>query len=191
MCSYDHSYICWNGVAEWCDKAQTSITQYDSKAIKSHTVLHTMDICSFQIQGGTTYAQTYRLNYSMGQIDSRSRIAKYGTNVFSCHYIRYFNLVGNHSLHCNLELNLLKPRADWRSSEKGMVVRQIAFRPLAPSPFQCSTWRYPSAVHANSSFWRVCRLGWRRRHAEMSTEVQKKRNKRWLRRHDKENRQGR
>lgn len=57
---------------------------------------------------------------------------------------------------------LFWPRADWRSREKGIVVRQMALRPLLPVPSQCNMWRYPSAVHTSRSSWRLCRLGRRR-----------------------------
>lgn len=50
------SYIRCNSVAEWCDEAQASVTQDDSKAVQSHTVLHTTDVCSLQLQGRTTCA---------------------------------------------------------------------------------------------------------------------------------------
>lgn len=59
-CVCEYSYICHDGVAEWCDKAQASITQYDSEAVQRHTILHAADIRSLQVQGGTTYAHTYR-----------------------------------------------------------------------------------------------------------------------------------
>lgn len=56
----EYSYICCDGVAEWCDKAQASITQHHSKAVQGHTILHTTNINSLQIQRGTAYAHIYR-----------------------------------------------------------------------------------------------------------------------------------
>lgn len=68
-CVCEYSYICHDGVAEWCDKAQASITQYDSEAVQRHTILHATDIRSLQVQGGTTYAHIQGLMYSMQQND--------------------------------------------------------------------------------------------------------------------------
>lgn len=50
------SYIRCNGVAERCDKAQPAVTQNDSKAVQSHTVLHTADVRALQLQGRSTCA---------------------------------------------------------------------------------------------------------------------------------------
>lgn len=55
---YEYSYICSDGVAEWCDEAQPSVTQYHSKAIQGQAILHATDIHSLQVQGGTTYTHT-------------------------------------------------------------------------------------------------------------------------------------
>lgn len=50
------SYIGCDGVAERCDEAQPSVTQDDSKAVQSHTVLHTADVRALQLQGWSTCA---------------------------------------------------------------------------------------------------------------------------------------
>lgn len=52
-------YICSEAVAERRYEAQTSITQYHGEAIQGHTILHTTNIRSLQIQGGTTYTHTH------------------------------------------------------------------------------------------------------------------------------------
>lgn len=67
------SYISGNGVAERRDKAQASVTQNDSKAVQSHTVLHAADVRALQLQGWSTCAadtnkDESHLFYQMTQI---------------------------------------------------------------------------------------------------------------------------